>query len=1017
MWESLWHMSEEENQEDSAESTLSSMLDQLWSDNQDERWQAAIAILKLSPWKTPNEITQMIYHSKNESTLEVFGWIEYCMDESIDISLDWIETVCIGMMKHYSESVAIILHGGNSDRLEDKKSSTDQTRSRMKSLIFTLTQKEDEEVKNYGYFMTLKLLDIFEEDINRIQAFYDTCPSIVQRSREIIAILADGYERAKDYPRAYEIYHTLQVRTGEAHFLWCQISLLYKMGRVDEARSLYAFGSAAWIHGNMLFPEWIYRWTIESDDDLCELYIVLLPLYKGDRLDEMTQKIIGLASEYVFAQLTKIESHFITARKWDGDIYDEEFHLLWWRKLFLLEVAVWMLWYTGSFGPFPEWIALEYVLVLRDLFVVHQEVYQSSILDHYFSTYSQEWMDKVCEIQGDHMQEAHNDGEGGWHDDRNFVAGNEISDAEDFFVTQRLDSILYFLLDRVENDTRDNQELLDEIIEFQRELSEYSEDIVPIDISDVRFAGELIRKALHSLSPIDREQYQSLLIYTQEHYGHSISQFLFFLSANTSQSDEMPLQGIQKDPKLLLLSIVITLLGLETPPLPRMREFITNPILEALSEGEIIFLSRMLYRAGLFREVCLFLVEDGEAFGYAECVELFFQSLSFLDQVTKKEFYTWALDIIEELFDYEDFSQFLEGMRLDLPETEPHVLHAQMILDTMTDIWVSHDDEVPLSLPHRDLTSHEASMRFTALRCMEVWEWDREQWTRALIDIYPLLDIDKKHALEVILSWSFYFGWKDELQRFVALWQSEGLPIGYWQYAHLLLWNTQEQQEWIYAISKDPFLHIIPEAFIWWMDKNFPHELDEWAQGEHMLPQKFQLSYIRAYSWLQGKDKLERIVSHFQTLDRYISIYKNGNLRFDAISVEGILDLFHAVDYTIETVSNRNYTHRDKMISPFEKLTDLLARHVWEFRRYLSLVWDEEPDGDIMSQEAQDSWYQIIYSLESIASWFDLSSLEYLRLSVIIGQLKKEWWIPSRSWEKNDGLCDDWRVWIPQGFS
>lgn len=102
----------------------------------------------------------------------------------------------------------------------------------------------------------------------------------------------------------------------------------------------------------------------------------------------------------------------------------------------------------------------------------------------------------------------------------------------------------------------------------------------------------------------------------------------------------MPLQGIQKDPKLLLLSIVITLLGLETPPLPRMREFITNPILEALSEGEIIFLSRMLYRAGLFREVCLFLVEDGEAFGYAECVELFFQSLSFLDQVTKKEFYT-----------------------------------------------------------------------------------------------------------------------------------------------------------------------------------------------------------------------------------------------------------------------------------------------------------------------------------------------------------------------------------------
>lgn len=260
-------------------------------------------------------------------------------------------------------------------------------------------------------------------------------------------------------------------------------------------------------------------------------------------------------------------------------------------------------------------------------------------------------MDRVRDL---HSDTSHQEQADAWDDEgREEVGGDEKKsdwiypigqDAfaevlKNSFVTQRLNNILDFLLDRVENDHGDNKELLDEILDFQMELSEHAKDISPIDISDVRFAGDLVRKSVASFSSSDRDSYKTLVDYIGDQYGPSIYQFLFFLSANTSQSDNLAFTGIQKDPKLLLLSIVITLLSLDTPPLPRIREFISNPILEAFSEGETIFLCRMLYRAGLFREVCTFLIEDREAFGYAECVELFFQALTCVDKVSRQEFF------------------------------------------------------------------------------------------------------------------------------------------------------------------------------------------------------------------------------------------------------------------------------------------------------------------------------------------------------------------------------------------
>ena len=92
-------------------------------------------------------------------------------------------------------------------------------RHRIKDMTNRLIDNENEEAKNYGYCMKLKVMQIFDQSIERIQAVYDTCPLPVRQSEEMMEILADGYEKAKDYLHAFDLYRTLQVRTGKPHFL------------------------------------------------------------------------------------------------------------------------------------------------------------------------------------------------------------------------------------------------------------------------------------------------------------------------------------------------------------------------------------------------------------------------------------------------------------------------------------------------------------------------------------------------------------------------------------------------------------------------------------------------------------------------------------------------------------------------------------------------------------------------------------------------------------------------------
>ena len=57
------------------------------------------------------------------------------------------------------------------------------------------------------------------------------------------------------------------------------------------------------------------------------------------------------------------------------------------------------------------------------------------------------------------------------------------------------------------------------------------------------------------------------------------------------------------------------------------------------------------------------MIEDGEVFGYADCLELFFISLTYLDTVTQEDLYGRALDVIDISFEYEDFAEYMEAMR------------------------------------------------------------------------------------------------------------------------------------------------------------------------------------------------------------------------------------------------------------------------------------------------------------------------------------------------------------------
>ncbi len=1022
----LWPLSWETEEQDDLDPELDECMDQLCSDDEDERIQAASAIWELAPWKNPDEIALMIHAGREDSALPLFGWVQFCLQNGMPIWINWVEATFLWVLWNYRESIQIILHGAESDRLEEKQSGVAQMRHRIKDMTNRLIDNENEEAKNYGYCMKLKVMQIFDQSIERIQAVYDTCPLPVRQSEEMMEILADGYEKAKDYLHAFDLYRTLQVRTGKPHFLWSQIMLLYKMGRIAEAKTLYKFGSTIWNHGNTLLPECVYRWTIENDKELREIYQIFLPLYKGECIDATTKKFMALISEYVIKRLSYLEEIFSKAEKKKKDIYDTNFDRLWVEKLFLLEVAVWMLGHTGSFWPYVEWVGIKYILTLRDLFWTHVENPSGSVLEKYFALHRQEWMDIVRDIHGDTPSKGH---EGMWDSEDSMEDAQKSGNAsfiwrdsfaeglEDSFVTQRLDNILDFLLDRIENDHPDNKELLGELLDFQSVLSEHSKDIPSIDISDVRFAGDLVRKSVAAFSSSDRESYRALVDYIWDQYGSSIYQFLFFLSANTSQSDTLSFKGIQKDPKLLLLSIVITLLSLDTPPLPRIREFISNPILEALSENETIFLCRMLYRAGLFREVCIFLIADREAFGYAECIELFFQSLACIDDVSMQEFFEEGLDAISDFGDYKDFEWFIEKMKGDIPEAVPHLQHVQMILYTLWDnSGEPTNQQVPTFSLDTKFTALEARIQLTHLRSIEVQEWDREKWTRSLMFLYPFLDIDKKHALDAICSWTFHLGLRLELERFIALGESDGFPSGYWQYAPLLLGNLQEQQEWIDAISKDPFLHVIPEPIIWWIEQHFPDELDDPSQGSISLWKRFQLSYITAYSWIQGVEKLEKIALHFHRLDAYIQTCLRGQSRFDNNALERVFELFYATEHLKRWEPQRDALTWES-ISSSEVLAGLLISHISEFRRYLDLCWDEMKDASIMTDESRRYLQGVIDALESITDLFDHNTSEYTKLSFSIQDLKNQWWIPSNQSIQNDRICDDWTTPLPATFS
>lgn len=59
-------------------------------------------------------------------------------------------------------------------------------------------------------------------------------------------------------------------------------------------------------------------------------------------------------------------------------------------------------------------------------------------------------------------------------------------------------------------------------------------------------------------------------------------------------------------------------------------------------------------------------------------------------------------------------------MKEDKPETTPHLVHAKMILDTLSDTSRVNTNQVPTFTPDTKFTAHEASIQLTLLRSMEV---------------------------------------------------------------------------------------------------------------------------------------------------------------------------------------------------------------------------------------------------------------------------------------------------------
>lgn len=947
--------------------SVRNIVDGLLDEDIDQRLSTANDIQKIFEDQTPEMILEEL-GAMFEWDLAVeyqFGWLWYCSREWLSISQEARSQVLTERMQHYKVRVESLVYCRDREYTEQLSQALSVTRAMFNDIFESHSDASDPVTQ----MDTLLFMSVSQVGVPDMRAFYDTCLPAVQSEPKVQELLALSYYRVWMYQEALDIFRRLQQLTGLLAHVEYQISCLFWLGKWDEAKQLYYF-ARSWLGKNGIqLPLSYFRGTILSDTDLEELYSIV---YYTSSLDPRVTRITQSALQYIHEWLKEIESRFNAPAMNDQDIFDENYHGLWIRKLLLLEVLVWVLRYTWDLdGLYPEGVGLEYISTLDDLFQEHTETNSISILQKYFDAYDQEWMEEVRELQWnqsaltfspDEAQILDDLADEPWDMTEQGVSQWEVEiDLSELIehdsmgsVAVRVSNILDFLIDRIEAPTPENQELLSTLIELQWVLQEYDHEVPEWDSSDIEFVGNRVQARLqHTFGDMDRSIFSDVMKYILEKYGVAYVQSIFFSSANMSNLDKEDMSLLWKDPRVILFSITIMCLGGKPIVNDIVSELLLQPCISVLDPEEIVFLPRVLFSAWLYQDVCDCILEHHLLLDFPECLLLYFMALSGLSEIQRDD----LLVACHEEMETDDIWEFLTGYRESFPESIEYVNFAEMIHATLIS---TETPTVELELESNDWvwctdnnTYQISQLFFASLLLDDSTDEQKRKKVDTIWTLYPHLTIDKKSANEELMTLLFQIGDRDMLEKIIQKANYSGFVIGYWKYAPLLLGTDSEKREGIVRIVQDPLLYSIPLPIFQMIHNQLADMNRVQEMSESDIVYKFQASWVIAYWALRSFGALGEVVWHFRRLENDITHF------FSHWVSAWIEKLFQGINYS-ENVWYDSL-HEGPMASG-QQACEYILRHISEFSSYIEEQKDTVPSSELSSE----SWLSFLQVLSNI---------------------------------------------------
>ena len=961
-------------------------------------------------WALQGTNTTDIMEEFDDEPLALLGFIEYCLQEAIPIPLGKLLHTFSYTISVYKERLAII---ADDTSWRGALIRTDLTwlGSHIRDFIDAVESSSDLKVTYHAYIFRAQFLSISWQ----FQALLDHLESDRERlfaDDTLLTYYVEAKEHLGDDEWALRFYPQVHYKTGSYVYLEKQIFLLIRLGREQEARQIHDFAWSFSDQKNKKRKPFIYyRGTIESDDDLADLPNALLDLYAWESFGPHEVQLIESADAYISRELKMIDRALAAADQREEDTLAEEFRSLQIRRLFLYEISSLALLHTDQRDEKIVSMSRMYIRLLGIYVAEYYEDPENSLLKYYFERYDHDWCNAIRDQQYKRTEDDLSyTKEATWVESESKYpsdTGESVwtkTESEDEFLPElglilhRVANIIDFLYDRIENEGSESQEVLGSLRDIQNTLARQTEKIGFFDDDDTVHSGKNLDARLDTLSAWDLHIYARLSWSVIQKYWHTIRQMIVFFSLNSHVLQDMPLAGIKKDPKLLLFSLLITLLWDQFPSSLRIRDFLTHPSLEILSRKEMSFLCSLLYREWFYEELVECLLDNPHLLIYPEQIELLVLSMSYLDEVRVIDWMeTLEWECLQSRYGTETLEEHIDMIRTTLwgrdarrDEYIDRLDHAQMWYAYMNDEdWWEADllDTAPIS---KIISPLSASHLFSAVRMSPAPRNPSESHTyiELLRSIYPYAILEKREILLHILKYAFDHNNWEAVVQCISLAKEDKISLWKWIYAPYLLGWVDQERIWVDEIAQDNTPEVVPPSMMCKLYKLLYTTGVDTAQAAHT---RFQLTYIFARQNSSIYEMLDAMKKHFQHIFILMSFLCDDEGNMGEERAQEMIPYFDSIGRDPLEFEDEDGESVDSHKN-IPRLVSYLVRHIRLFHKFLERALEEEvnPEDIEGQQKIQDEWLSVLDEYERIFQLFSSETSIPLSARQFIGSLRSE---------------------------